>query len=214
MKKRLVLAATAAAAVAGVMIVAKRSHAIEEADYTLVEKDGELELRDYAPRILIETTADGDFEEAGNAAFRRLFSYISGANRSQTSIEMTSPVTQEAASEKIEMTAPVTQESGPDGWRVAFLLPGDYTWDTAPRPTDERLELRRVPAQRMAALRFSGTWGGSRFAEHEQKLRELIDEHGLEVTGPAEYARYNPPMTPWFLRRNEILIPVATPAAQ
>ena len=214
MRKKWMLAATAVATVAGVVIAAKRSQAAEQAEYTLIEKDGSFELRDYAPRILVETVVAGEFEEAGNTAFRRLFDYISGANRAQEKIEMTAPVTQEDASERIPMTAPVTQESGPDGWRVAFLLPSSYTWEAAPQPTDDRLSLRRVPAQRMAAIRFAGTWDGERFEEHEQKLRELISERGFEAVGPAEYARYNPPMTPWFLRRNEILIPVGPPSVE
>ncbi|MFI0608556.1 MAG: hypothetical protein ACH37Z_11810 [Anaerolineae bacterium] len=32
---------------------------------------------------------------------------------------------------------------------------------------------------------------------------------GLVATGAPVWARYNPPITPWFLRRNEILVPVA-----
>ena len=121
---------------------------------------------------------------------------------------MTAPVTQEADSEKIAMTAPVTQEPGPTGWRVAFLLPSSYTWETAPEPTDQLVTLRRVSARRMAAVRFSGTWAASRFEAHEHKLRSFIARHGLRIAGPPEYARYNPPFTPWFLRRNEVLIPV------
>ena len=205
MKSKLVL--TCAAALTASLITSS-AMAIEEAAYTVVEERGAIELRDYEPRILVETTVEGDFEESGNRAFRLLFNYISGANRSQTKIEMTSPVSQEAASEKIPMTAPVSQERGPDGWRVAFLLPASYTWETAPRPTDERVSLRRLPSQRMAAIRFSGTWGWSRFAEHEQTLREFIAERDLAIAGPPEYARYNPPFTPWFLRRNKVLIPV------
>ena len=30
----------------------------------------------------------------------------------------------------------------------------------------------------------------------------------LEAVGTPVWARYNAPFTPWFLRRNEILIPV------
>ena len=66
----------------------------------------------------------------------------------------------------------------------------------------------------MAVIRFSGAWGEPRFAEHERQLRGMIESRGLEVAGAAEYARYNPPMTPWFLRRNEILIPVEMSTAQ
>jgi hypothetical protein len=192
------------------LVIPSPAGAIEEAAYSIVESHGELELRDYEDRILVETVVEGTFDEAGNRAFRRLFNYISGDNRSRTKIDMTAPVTQEAHSEKIEMTAPVTQEAGDGGWRIAFLLPSSYSWDTAPEPTDERVSLRLVPGRRMAAIRFSGRWGEPRFLEHEERLRDFIAAQGLEITGETEYARYDPPFKPWFLRRNEVLIPIAT----
>ena len=154
-----------AAAALTALAVPLQADAIEEAAYTVVESHGELEVRDYEPRILVETFVEGSFDEAGNRAFRRLFNYISGDNRSRVKIDMTAPVTQEVGSEKIEMTAPVTQEGGDDGWRIAFLLPASYSWETAPQPTDDRVSLRLVPARRMAAIRFSGRWGEPRFLE-------------------------------------------------
>jgi effector-binding domain-containing protein len=201
------LAWAAVAAAAGVVMAAPAG-AIEEPAYTVAEAHGDIELRDYEPSILAEVEVAGSFEDAGTSAFRRLFRYISGDNRRQEKIEMTAPVTQEAQSVEIPMTAPVTQEAARDGWRVAFLLPSSYSWETAPQPTDERVSLRQVPARRMAAIRFSGTWDERRFAEHEERLRSFIAERGLEASGPPEYARYNSPFTPWFLRRNEVLIPI------
>jgi hypothetical protein len=190
------------------MGISSPATALEKAAYTVVESHGEIELRDYQPQILVETEVAASFDDAGNLAFRRLFNYISGENMSRSKIAMTAPVTQEAGSEKIDMTAPVTQEGRDGQWRIAFLLPSSYTWDTAPAPTDERVSLRQVPSQRMAAIRFSGRWGESRFQEHERKLREFITRQGLEVAGAVEYARYDPPFKPWFMRRNEVLIPV------
>jgi len=35
--------------------------------------------------------------------------------------------------------------------------------------------------------------------------------HQLPVIGPASLARYNPPWTLWFLRRNEVMLPLASP---
>ena len=182
--------------------------ATEQPEYTVVAEHAGFELRRYAPMILAETEVDGGFERAGNVAFRRLFDYISGANRARTKIAMTAPVVQEPASEEIAMTAPVVQEGAEDGWRVAFVVPGKYTPDTAPEPTDPRVELRVVPERLVAALRFSGTWGADRFQEHEEELRRRLDGENLEPAGDAVYARYDPPFKPWFLRRNEILIPV------
>ena len=86
--------------------------ATEEAKYAVLEKEGHFELRQYEPCIAAETLVEGDFDEVGNAGFRRLFRYISGDNQAKMPISMTSPVAQEKRSEKISMTAPVTQQKG------------------------------------------------------------------------------------------------------
>src|SRR5512138_1465323 len=118
---------------------------IEEAGYRVVKSDGIFELRDYAPHILAETVVDGTLEDAGNLAFRRLFRYISGENRSRGKIAMTAPVSQEAAGEKIPMTAPVGQQASGGKWAVSFMMP---PLTTLPVPDDPSITLRPVPARR------------------------------------------------------------------
>ena len=74
--------------------------AVEEAKYTVLEREGDFELRQYQPHIVAETLVEGDFQEVGNEGFRRLYDYISGKNRKQQAIPMTAPVSQEATLEK------------------------------------------------------------------------------------------------------------------
>jgi hypothetical protein len=188
--------------------------AIEEPEYEVVATHGDVEIRRYAPMILAETRVDADFEGAGNRAFQRLFRYISGNNTTQAKIDMTAPVVQETSSQKIEMTAPVVQESDGAQWRVAFVVPAEFSWETVPQPTDSRVELRLVPERTVAVLRFSGGWGEQRFSAHENELRGVLAEHDLRVAGEAVYARYDPPFKPWFMRRNEVMIPVSEIADQ
>jgi hypothetical protein len=182
--------------------------AIEKADYEVIEVDGNFEIRRYAPQILAETTVDSNFDTAGNQAFRLLFNYISGANRAQSKIAMTAPVSQEASSQKIAMTAPVVQERSDATWSVAFLVPSSYSWETVPQPIDDRVRLRQVPARTLAALRFSGSWGEDRFLDHESQLLAMLETRGREPLGETVFARYDPPFKPWFMRRNEVLIPI------
>lgn len=182
---------------------------VEQARYRVLSKAGKFELRDYSPQVVVETVVDGAMEDAGNKAFGRLFGYISGKNRSQTKIEMTAPVTQEPSSEKIAMTAPVGQQRGADGWVVSFAMPAEYSLANLPLPEDPQVVLRQIPAARMAAVRYSGTWSEKRYLRYEGELREWIEKLHYSSLGAPVWARYNPPFTPWFLRRNEILIPVA-----
>jgi hypothetical protein len=187
--------------------------AVEEPEYEVVATHGDVEIRRYAPMILAETRVDADFEGAGNRAFQRLFRYISGSNTTRVKIDMTAPVVQETTSQKIEMTAPVVQESDGSQWRVAFVVPAEFSWESVPQPTDSRVELRLVPERTVAVLRFSGGWGEQRFAVHESELRGFLTENGFEMTGGAVYARYDPPFKPWFMRRNEVMIPVDSDGA-
>ena len=183
--------------------------AVEEAKYTVIEREGDFELRQYQPQIVAETLVEGDFQDVGNEGFRRLYDYISGKNRKQQTIPMTASVSQEATSEKIPMTAPVNQEKVGKAWRITFLMPSQYTLETLPEPSDPRVQLTKVPGLLMAALSYSGTWSRGRYEEKEKRLKELIRQKGLKIVGEPVFARYNPPFMPWFLRRNEVLIPVA-----
>jgi len=122
---------------------------------------------------------------------------------------MTAPVSQEAQSEKIAMTAPVGQRASEQGWAVSFMMPASYTMETIPLPEDASVKLREVPAYSAAAIRYSGTWSEKRYKKHLVLLNNWIEQNELEATGTPLWARYNAPFTPWFMRRNEILIPVA-----
>jgi hypothetical protein len=185
--------------------------AIEETKFKVIESEGNFELRQYSAHIVAETLVEGDFSKAGNEAFKRLAGYINGQNRRKQKIPMTAPVSQEADSVKIPMTAPVNQEKVGEKWRFTFLMPSSYTLETLPEPLDSRVTLTKVPERLMAALKYSGTWSKSRYEEKKTQLMEQLEKRGLKQVGEPIYARYNPPFTPWFLRRNEVLIPVDRP---
>lgn len=182
---------------------------IEQGEYTVLSARNACEIRQYAPQIVAETTVDSDFDEAGNAAFRRLYAYISGKeNRTKASIAMTAPVEQTRNSEKIAMTAPVEQTQSEGKFVVSFMMPAEYTLETLPEPLNPNVRLREVPARKMAAIRYSGSWSQKRYDKKKATLKEFIAEQGLRAAGPDTFARYDPPFQLWFLRRNEVLIPV------
>ncbi|MDD2735814.1 MAG: heme-binding protein [Desulfuromonadaceae bacterium] len=185
--------------------------ATEEAPYNVIKTDDMFELREYAPHVLAETIVAGDLEGAGNKAFRPLFRYISGDNKSRNKIAMTAPVSQEQKGEKIPMTAPVSQQSVQGKWAVSFTMPASYTMEALPTPDDAAITLRQVPARRVAAVRYSGFWSEEKYLLHKEKLEKWIKDNRFSVAGEPVWARYNAPFTPWFMRRNEILIPVTGP---
>lgn len=191
-----------------IIIGAIDAMAIEEAKYEVIKKDNKFEIRDYASHILAETVVEGKLEDAGSVAFKRLFRYISGDNRSGNKVDMTAPVSQEPIGEKIKMTAPVGQQRVKDSWTVSFMMPSSYILETLPEPEDPKVTLRQVPARRIAAVRYSGFWSEKSYLKHKVKLESWIHRMGLTIVGDPIWARYNPPFMPWFLRRNEILIPI------
>jgi effector-binding domain-containing protein len=181
---------------------------IEKAKYEVIEKEGRFEVRQYRPQIVAETVVEAGFDEAANAAFGRLFNYISGENRKKESIAMTAPVDQKTTSEKIAMTAPVNQQEYEGEYSVSFLMPSKYTMETLPEPLDPDVRLREVPARKVAAIRYSGSWSRKRYEAKKALLQEWIEKKRLRITGEGIFARYDPPFQVWFLRRNEVLFPV------
>ena len=191
-----------------VALAPSMSHAIEEPAYAVERRIGDVELRQYAPYVVAEVTVDGPADEAGNTAFPILAGYIFGKNQGERKLEMTAPVTQSAAPVKMAMTAPVTQAATPSGYVVQFVLPRDVTLETAPVPLDARVKLRQVPASRVAVIRYSGRWTQANYDEQLTKLQTTLRDAGVTWSGEPVLSRYNPPITPWFLRRNEIWLAV------
>lgn len=192
-----------------IALMPKLAAAVEEPRFERLRQIGEhVELRRYAPYVVAEVVLEAGAAEAGNQAFPILAGYIFGKNKGQRSMAMTAPVTQTAQPMKMAMTAPVTQSAAASGTRVQFVLPSEITLATAPEPLDPRVRLREEPEATWAVIRYSGTWSQARMQEQLAALRATLAEAGVETEGEPVWARYNGPLTPWFMRRNEVWLAV------
>ncbi|MEZ5944151.1 MAG: heme-binding protein [Planctomycetaceae bacterium] len=164
----------------------------ESAPYAVVEKDGNIEIREYPDLVLASTKAK--FDARGNdGSFMRLFRYISGNNESQQKIEMTTPVF---------MVGETPQAEG----KMGFVMPQEVAGAGAPSPSADDVEIRKRVGGRFAVIRFSGVMDSSKVAAEEAKLREWMKTRGLNGEETAERAGYDAPYVPGPLRRNEVLI--------
>jgi effector-binding domain-containing protein len=155
------------------------------------EIDG-VELRKY-PAIRVATVASHPDEEA----FRHLFAYISGENRTTERIAMTAPV---ISHEKIAMTAPVLS----DETSMSFVMPQEYSMENLPEPLDPEVRLAEIPPRMMAVIRFRGTADPGSVSEMTKRLLAVLEQHGIEAVGTPFLMRYNPPFIPGIFRKNEV----------
>lgn len=164
---------------------------IEEPEWELIETFGKVEVRHYPPSIQAVTELESSARSS--QGFRRLAGYIFGGNEQSKSIAMTAPV-----QETLERDRPV----------MAFTMPAEYTLEDLPRPDDQRVDIIPVPARTLAAVRFSGWATRSRVSSMQRKLLSTLEQNAVEMVGVPVLNQYNPPWTPPFLRRNEIVIEV------
>jgi hypothetical protein len=162
----------------------------ESAPYQVVRAEGKFEVRDYPALAVVETPMAGGGQD-GDGSFNRLFGFITGKNEAQ---------------QKIAMTTPVLMSGGESNRTMAFVMPAPMKSGAVPRPADEALTVRELPAGRFAVLRFSG----ARSAEQESKslgqLQTWMAAQGLKSSSPPVYGYFDPPWTPPSLRRNEVML--------
>ncbi len=208
--KRVILAVPAAFLLSACSLVGIRS-GYEQPPYEVVTAlDDNIEIRAYAPRVAAEATVQGQEDRDGrNAAFRLLFDYITGANRSNNEIAMTAPVETGSASEEVSMTVPVeTAGEGASGMRMRFFLPAAYSADSAPTPSDPRVRVVELPPQTVAVLRFNGSSGEDAIAAKTETLLAALDNTSYQAAGEPFALFYDPPWTLPFFRRNEVVVEV------
>ncbi len=179
---------------------------IETPDYQVLARDGAVTLRAYPPLTVARVTTTGGRRPAVNAGFGPLARYIFAREREGEKIAMTAPVTQTARADSTD--ADVTWQRQ---WAVEFIMPSRYRLEDLPRPAGAEVTLDTIPARQVAAIRFGGVATDDRIADQERRLRAWLADLGHTAAAPPIYAYYNDPFTPGFLRRNEVLIPIADP---
>ena len=109
------------------------------------------------------------------------------------------------------MTAPVIQSaSRKDDAHGQFPLSCLHLFlkTGAPRPKTEQVEIVERSEQLIAALPYSGSWRVGLFEEHKKELIQQLERSPYSICGEVMWARHNAPFTPWFLKKNEVLVPV------
>ena len=179
----------------------------ESPKYTVIEKEKNIELREYGSYIQAEVDVTGsDYQSAIRSGFRVLADFIFGNNVARQNIEMTTPVKVEQ-SQKIAMTTPV-KVTGEGTYTVAFIMPSEFTLESLPIPNDNRVRIHSVPAHQIAVIRFSGYFKEDVIARNKQNLKDWIAAQGLETASDFTVAGYNPPWVPGILARNEVMVEV------
>ncbi len=173
--------------------------------YTVVEKRADYEIRRYEAYIIAETSQkDAD----GTSGFNELFRYISGNNVAASRIRMTSPVlkSDDGDGEKIPMSAPVIKRAEGASGRIAFVMPPGWTMERLPQPKSPAVTLREVPSCTVAVVSFSGVARADIIKMKTAQLLKALQRDGIQANSVPYVALYNPPWTPPFMRRNEVMV--------
>jgi hypothetical protein len=181
--------------------------ATEEPSYRVIAQSEPFEIREYPPLIVAQVEVTGDLSEASSAGFRLIANYIFGNN---ISVRDGGLSTAEPAPEKIAMTVPVIAEGKGDQktWLIQFVMPKQYTMDTLPKPNNPQVKLVAIGPQKIAVIRFTGFVGDDKVQEKTAELMAWIKSRNALSLGNPRLARYNPPWSIPWMRRNEILIPI------
>lgn len=190
--------------------------ATEEPNYTTLLQSKNFELRRYDTQLVAQTWVSGNQDTASRQGFKILADYIFGNNKTasgdSSKINMTAPVKMQTqtddkpASSKIAMTAPVLMKQEDNKWRMQFIMPSQYTMQTLPKPNNPDITIVELPVQNYAVIKFSGLAGTKKVDAKTKELRTWMQSQKLVGKATPELARYNPPWTLPFMRRNEIMI--------
>lgn len=162
----------------------------ESAPYQVVRADRKFQVRDYPALTVVETAMPGS-RNGDDGSFMRLFRFITGSNE---------------AKQKIAMTTPVFMSGGETNATMAFVLPAKMRAGEAPKPSDGSVTVRELLAGRFAVLRYSGGRNAKREAESLAQLKRWMETERMSVLSPPVYGYFDPPWTPSFLRRNEVML--------
>ena len=177
------------------IIILNKAMAIETPKHTLIKKENGFEIREYEPMIIAKTSVRSDYSDAASTGFRRIASYIFGANSASMSIEMTAPVLTNAPDPE-------------DIYEIQFVMPSEHSMEDLPQPNSQNVTLKKVNLGRTAVLRFGGWATEERASKYKDKLRDLLAANGYTSKETFMVAQYNSPWAIPPFRKNEIIVQI------
>ena len=168
---------------------------LEQPKYKVIIDKDPFQIRAYEEFLICEIQVNGTQKDALRKGFIPLARFIGGKDRE---------------GEKISMTVPVMQKlkASPYDWSVSFFMPSKFNGRSLPKTNNSQIESRTIKATTFATLRFRGNPSYSKLLEKEVELSTILENYGYDAVDESMFAFYNDPLTPGFLRRNEIFIEV------
>ena len=183
--------------------------ATEEPEFKLISEEAEFQIREYDPKIIAQVEVEGDFDEASSMGFKLLADYIFGNNLldgTSKKISMTTPVEMTPLAENLLMTSSILDDQVNNKWSINFIMPQEFSLDTLPKPNNSQVNIIEVPKEKYAVIVFSGLIRESSYAEKVELLSNYLEENSFKQKSAIKIARYNPPWTLPFFRRNELMV--------
>uniref|UniRef100_A0A061S647 Soul heme-binding protein n=1 Tax=Tetraselmis sp. GSL018 TaxID=582737 RepID=A0A061S647_9CHLO len=167
--------------------------ALESPEYRVLKRTAGYEVREYSPFVVAETEMDSGSGPAGGSGFAELARFLFGGNSKRLSMDMTTPV--------------ITSVAG--GSRMQFVMGSQFASpEEVPAPESPSVACKTADPGVVAAIEFPGWPLDSEVVDAERRLRSALQRDG-PLPG-YQLARYNEPTTLPMLRRNEVLIKVAS----
>jgi len=185
--------------------------ATEEPDFKILSEEGEFQIREYDQKIIAQVEVEGDFDGASSKGFKLLADYIFGNNLldgESKKISMTAPVEMSPLAENLIMTSSIMDDQINNKWLINFVMPQEYSLDTLPKPNNPQVNIIEVLSEKYVVILFSGLVRESSYAEKAELLSSYLQENNYKYHGAIKIARYNPPWTLPFFRRNELMVKI------
>ena len=164
----------------------------KEPSYVLLEKEKNIEIREYGSYVVARTSHSvNDVEE--NNMFRTLASYIFGGN---------------AKDESIPMTAPVTTYQNNADYHMLFYMLDAKSIEDMPESNGQNIVFETFTLGKCAVVSFSWFTTDSRIDYYTKLLNNYLDENDIKANSSFMVNRYDPPWRLPFFRRNEILVKI------
>jgi hypothetical protein len=158
--------------------------AYEQLKYEVLKKEGSIELRKYAPFVMMKA---GDPSYSG---FQVLFNYISGYNKKN---------------QKISMTVPVFTDIKETGF-IAFTMPEEVVKEGYPDALDSRIQIEKQGEKHYISFSFVGTI--KKIDAMIQTLHDYAKDNQIETFGDPVLLRYQGPFVPPIFRKHDVMLEI------